>query len=115
MQQNNEVDNTILENQLINNTFEKLQTNLTNVGGATQTQRGNFESEIPERGFGSLIIFSIVAVTQKFTALIIGIFNIFVILPSSILGISPVVTGAIGSILIVSLVLLAWRVYRLGS
>lgn len=114
-QQNNGVDDTILENSLINKTFSNLGQNLTILENNTQTQRQNFESEIPERGFGSLIIFSIVGITQKFTGLLIGIYNIFIVLPSSILGISPVVTSAISSILIVSLVLLGWRVYRIGS
>ncbi len=114
-QNDNGVDNTILENPLINSTFIKLGQNLTILENNTQTQRGNFESEIPERGFGSLIIFSIVGITQKFTGLLIGIYNIFIVLPSSILGVSQVVTSAISSILIVSLVLLGWRVYRIGS
>jgi len=115
MQDKNNVDDSILENEIINNTFNKLSQNLTILENNTQTQRQSFESEIPERGFGSLIIFSIVGVTQKFTALLIGIFNIIIVLPASILGISPIVTSALGSILLVSLVLLGWRVYRIGS
>jgi len=114
-QQNNDVENTILENPLINSTFVNLEQNLSVLEADTETQRDSFESEIPERGFGSLIIFSIVGITQKFTGLLIGIYNIFIVLPSSILGISPVVTSAMSSILLVSLLLLGWRVYRIGS
>lgn len=114
-QQDNDVTNTILNNSIINKTYVNLEQNLTILENNTETQRQSFESEIPERGFGSLIIFSIVGITQKFTGLVIGVYNIFIVLPASILGVSTVVTSAISSILLVSLVLLGWRVYRIGS
>lgn len=115
IQQDNEVSDTILNNSQINSSFEKLQTNLSSISDQTQEQRENFESEIPERGFGSLLIFSIVSVGQRFTAIIIAVYNVLIVLPATILGISPIVTGVLGSILIVSLILLVWRVYRVGS
>ena len=114
-QSQNNVENGILENELINSTFDRLGDQLNSSGGDTQTQRESFEAEIPERGFGSLIIFTIVGVTQNFMSVIITIFNILIVLPAQIIGVSPIVISAIGSILIVSLILLAWRVYRIGS
>lgn len=108
-------EETILNNSIINSTFNRLNSNLSALGQDTQTQRGVFESEIPERGFGSLLIFSIVSVTQKFNALIVGVYNILVILPASILGIPAVLFSVISSILIVTIVLLLWRVVRVGS
>lgn len=115
MQTDNNVNNTILENEVINNTFTRLDTNLTALGGDAQTQKDNYDSEIPERGFGSLLIFSIVSVSQQFTSGIISIWNIMVVLPASILGIPTQVVSVFNAILIVSLVLLGWRVIRLGS
>lgn len=115
LQEDNSVTDTILNNSQINRTFERLQSNLTSVGNETQQQRQNFESEIPERGFGSLLIFSIVSVGQKFTATIIGTYNILIVLPASIIGVPTEVIGVLGSILLVTLILLAWRVYRVGS
>lgn len=114
-QRDNDVEKTILENEIINRTFEKLETNLSGFRSQTQTQKESFESEIPERGFGSLIIFSIIGVGQRFTGMIIAVFNILIVLPASLLGISPVAIGILTSILIVSLVLLIWRVYRVGG
>ncbi len=115
LQTNNGVTDTILKNTVINNTFSSLQDNLTSFSSQTQTQRESFESEIPERGFGSLIIFSIVSVGQKFMAIVISTYNILIILPASILGIPEIVTNVLSSILVVSLILLVWRVYRVGS
>lgn len=115
IQNENSVENGILENELINSTFNQLSEELNSSGGDSQTQRESFEAEIPERGFGSLIIFTIVGVTQNFMSVIITIFNILIVLPAQIIGVSPIVISALGSILIVSLIMLAWRVYRLGS
>ena len=115
LQSDNGVTDPITNNPVINSTFNRLETNLSSYGSQTQAQRANFESEIPERGFGTLIIFSIVSVGQKFTAIIITTYNILIVLPASILGISPVIISVLGSILIVTLLLLVWRVIRAGS
>lgn len=115
IQNENNVEKGILENELINSTFNSLAEELNTSGGDSETQRKSFEAEIPERGFGSLIIFTIVGVTQNFMSVIVTIFNILIVLPAQVLGVSEVVISAIGSILIVSLILLAWRVYRIGS
>ena len=114
-QVDNDVENTILENEVINKTFTDFETDLGNFGPNTTEQKGSFDSEIPERGFGSLIIFAIIGVGQRFTGMVIGVYNIFIVLPASILGLPPVVISVLGSILTVSLILLAWRVYRAGG
>ncbi len=114
-QRDNGVANTILENDVINRTYSDLETDLGGLSSNASTQKESFEEEIPERGFGSLIIFAIVGVGQKFTGMIVGIYNILIVLPASLLGISPIVIGALTSILLISLILLVWRVYRVGS
>ena len=114
-QRDNNVNQTILEDDVINRTYARLETNLSEFRTTAQTQKESFEEEIPERGFGSLLIFSIVSVGQKFTGLVAAVYNIIIVLPASILGIPKVVISVLSSILIISLILLAWRVYRLGS
>ena len=114
-QRDNEIDETILENPIINSTFNRLGTNLSSFGSDTQTQRATFESEVPERGFASLIIFSVVSFAQKSTGLVVAVYNVLIISPASILGISPVVFSVLNAIFLLSLILLAWRVYRVGG
>lgn len=114
-QTDNDTNTSILENQIINSTFTKLQDNLTAYSSTTQQQRENFEGEIPERGFGSLLIFSIVTVWQTFMSLTIGVYNILIVVPASVLGVSPIIIGVLDSILIVTLLLLGWRIYRVGG
>lgn len=111
----NSANNTILENDVINRTYERLETNLSDFGSQTQTQRESFESEIPERGYGSLIIFAIVGIGQRFSGIIASVYNIIIVLPASILGVSPVVISTITAIVLVSMILLIWRVYRSGG
>ncbi len=114
-QTQNNVENTILEDDIIFKVYNQTNTTLLSFRDNASSQKGNFEKEFPERGFGSLIIFAIVGVGQTFTDMILGVYNVFIILPSRFLQIPPQVISAITAILIVTLVLLAWRVYRVGS
>lgn len=114
-QEENGVTNTILEDERINKTFIRLGGNLSDFSSETQSQREIYESEIPERGLTSLIIFSLVPIIQKFTAMIVGIFNILIIIPSEILGIPNVVMGTLEAIFLVTFIILGWRVLRVGS
>ncbi len=111
----NDVENTVLENEVINKTFTDLEIDLSNFGSNASSQKSNFDQDIPERGFGDLIIFAVIGVGQGFTGLIVGVYNIFIVLPASILGVPPVVIGVLTSILVMSLILLAWRLYRAGA
>lgn len=106
---------SILENELINRTFVDLGGNITQQETTTNISKGAFESENPEPGFGSLIIFAIVGVTKTFTSLITATYNIIIVLPLTVLGVPNQIAKILGSILMVSLVFLAWRVYRVGS
>lgn len=106
---------TILENPLINKTYQGLQTNLSTFGSASQGQRGTFEAETPTDSFGSLIIFAIVSSGKIFSSMLVGVFNLLIFLPASVLGISPVVVSVFSSILIISIIFLLWRVYKVGE
>ena len=113
-QEENGVTNTILEDERINKTFIRLGGNLSDFPSETQSQREVYESEIPERGLTSLIIFSLVPIIQKFTAMIVGIFNILIIIPSEILGIPSVVMGTLEAIFLVTFIIFGWSVLRTG-
>ncbi len=114
-QEDNDVTNTILEDERINNTFIRLGGNLSDFESETQSQREVYESEIPERGLASLIIFSLVPIIQQFTAMIVGVFNILIVIPAEILGVPSVVLGTFEAIFLVTVIILGWRVLRIGS
>lgn len=115
LQDENDGPSSILENDLINRTFVDLSGNISQQETDTNSSKQAFESEIPAPGFGSLIIFAIVGVTQSFTSTITSAYNIIIILPITVLGIPKQVAQILGSILMVSMIFLAWRVFRVGS
>lgn len=114
-QSENNADSSILENELINRTFSSLGSDISGQELSSNSSKNAFESEIPAPGFGSLIIFAIVGVAQTFTGIITTTYNVIIVLPISLLGVPQQVAQILGSILMVSLLLLAWRLYRVGS
>lgn len=114
-QTDNQQADSILNNTIINRTYSGLQTNLSSFGSTSQGQRGVFESETPTDSFGSLIIFSIVSSGKIFTGMLVGVFNLLILLPSSLLGLSPVIVSTLSAILIVSIIFALWRVYKVGE
>ncbi len=114
-QSENDSSSSILENELINRTFTNLGSDITDQETSSNSSKEAFESEIPERGFGSLIIFSIVGVAQSFISIITTTYNVIIVLPITLLGVPFEVAKILGSILMMSLIFLAWRVYRVGS
>lgn len=114
-QEENNASSTLLENELINRTFISLSDAISDQEETTNTSKGAFESENPAPGFGSLIIFAIVGVTKTFTGSIITVYNILIVLPLALLGVPTQVANILGSIIMMSLIFAAWRVYRVGS
>ena len=115
LQEEEESSSSILENDLINKTFVNLGGNITQQESDSNISKSAFESEIPEKGFGSLIVFSIVGVAQTFTSMITTTYNIIIVLPITVLGVPGQIAKILGSILMMTLIFLAWRVYRVGS
>lgn len=114
-QQENNDSNSILENEKINSTFVSLRGNISTGQVSVNTSEFAFNEDVPTPGFGSLIVFAIVGVTQGFMSIITTTFNLIIVLPITTLGVPGKIANILGSILIVSLILLAWRVYRVGS
>ncbi len=114
-QEENNATSSLLENELINRTFVNLSNTISEQETSTNSSKGEFESENPAPGFGSLIIFAIVGVTKTFTGSIITIYNILIVLPLGLLGVPTQVANILGSIVMMSLIFAAWRVYRVGS
>lgn len=115
LQENNDVADTIRNDSIINRTYVDLSEELDDSSSTANSSKASFEADVPERGFGSLIVFAIVGVTQTFTSIIIGIYQVLWILPTAKLGIPRMVANVLSTILFTLLVLQAWRVYRAGD
>lgn len=115
MTDDNSANNTLIQNPLINSTFNKLQSNLSVFQSNAQGQRENYESESPASGFGTLIIFGIIGFAKIFTGMVLGISNILFGAASSVLGIDPIVIGVFVSLLIATLIIYGWRLAKTGD
>ena len=123
MQTDNDAPFTLLNNTRINNSFNTLGSNLNKTQTVYAEQSSDFSSDQPEesRGGESILLISIVGVLN-----VVG--KIPVLLYDSTLGLAfdflfggsgdsgfGVVFGIFGSILILSVVLFAWKVIRTGD
>lgn len=107
--------NLLTQDAKINSSY----TNFSNKLGLIQTTANEsktaFEKESPSFTAGFLLFGSIIDFVKKMTSSFIGIFVIFFDLLSTITGIPSVVIGVITAIIIISLIFMAWSVYKVGN
>ena len=115
LQQDNNANETLLENTLINSSYQSLQVNFNDMRNRSQTQRELFEEENPTVTFGSLILFSIVSSGKVFTNVMVQNFNILFKLPTALFGVNPVISSIMTTILLVSIIIALWVLYKLGG
>lgn len=114
-QEDNNVDEEFIENSLMNQTYNSLRTDLGGLRDESQAQKTLFESENPTSGFGTILLFSIVSSGKVFNGMIVGIFNTIIKLPVVILGIDDMVVGIIATMLLLTIIIGLWIVYKLGG
>jgi hypothetical protein len=114
-QEENNVEDPFIENTLMNNTYHSLYTNLNSLRDESQAQKTLFESENPTGGFGTILLFSIVSSGKVFNGMVVGIFNTIIKLPVVILGIDPVVVSVLSTLLIITIIIGLWIIYKLGG
>lgn len=114
-QNDTNVSERIIDEPLLNDSFIQLSESLSSSGSQSQTQRELFETEKPTAGFGSLILFSIVSSGKVFTGIVIGTFNVLIKLPMILFGIDPIISSILSAVLLVSIILGLWSLYKLGG
>lgn len=114
-QSENRLNQSILDNSIINRTLSNLDANLSSFSGEAQTQKDAFDADEPKEGFGTLLIFGIVSAGRKFISLITLVYNTIIVLPAQILGIPEVVTSVMSGILLFTLISLGFKLYRSGD
>lgn len=111
-QNNNGVSDPITDNNLINNTYNDLYSNLSAVQSDAQTSSDTFGSITPSQEYGELEITSVVSPTRIFKTISVGVWNIFIQLPMKVLGVSPVVASLISSIILLTLIIGIWAIWK---
>lgn len=105
----------ILDNEILNKSFHQLESNLSDMESKANKQKANFEGETPTISFGSLVFTTITSIGKVFNGMIIGVYNLFIVLPMQLLGVSPVIAGVLSTILIILIILGLWEIYKLGG
>lgn len=113
-QDENNAEEQMIDNSLMNETYSQLREDLTGYRDQSQTQKTLFEIENPTAGFGTILLFSIVSSGKVFNSMIIGTFNVLIKLPAVFLGVDPAVISVLSTMLIISIILGLWILYKLG-
>ncbi len=114
-QEENNVENQFIENSLMNSTYSQLRADLGGLRDESQAQKTLFESENPTGGFGTILLFSIVSTGKVFNGMVVGVFNTLIKLPVVFLGLSPIVVSVLSTMLILTIIIGLWIVYKLGG
>jgi hypothetical protein len=115
VQTENNTDIKLTEDKYINSVYEQLNRDLGNFSKTSQQQREVFESDNPGNNFGYLIFYSIISAGKVFTGMTIGLFNLLINLPVRYLGISPVIVSIFSTILIITVIIGLWIIYKVGG
>lgn len=114
-QEENKVDDRFIENSLMSDTYISLNSSLAGLRTQSQAQKTLFESENPTSGFGTILLFSIVSTGKVFNGMIIGLFNTLIKLPVTVLGLDPIIVSVLSTMLILTVIIGLWIVYKLGG
>jgi len=102
----------ITNNTEINSSYGGLSSNFNKANVQAETASGTFTNKTPVSNLGFTSIASIVSPTRIFRGLVLGTYNILIILPAKFLGVPPVIIAVLNSILLLLLILGAWFVWK---
>lgn len=104
-------DYKIINNTLINESFGDLQTSLDKQSSA-EDSLNSLENVPPTESVGDLDVSSVVSATRSARNINSGLWNILIKLPMIILGVSPVVASAITTILLITIAIGIWAIWK---
>lgn len=105
---------SILENPSINKSYVNIESELEDTTDSAESQRQSFFKDIPIVGEITLIVQSIIGIVRVFLTSIVNFFNVFFTLLEETLGIPSLVLKTLTGIILIVVVLLAWRIIKTG-
>ena len=112
-QGDNSASDSVGEHELMNNTYGSLYGKLTGAEGSSQSASDTFgEASPPSQNLGEMGVTSIISTTRLLKAMSQGLWNIYIKLPMAILGVSPAVASVMSSIVMFSLIIGAWAIWK---
>ena len=114
-QSENSVENKFIDDSAINESYGDLISTLDEVGEESEQQKALFDAENPTSGFGTLLLFSVVSTGRVFNSMVIAVFNTIIKLPATFLGLDAAVFSILSALLIASIIIGLWMLYKLGG
>lgn len=113
LQSDNNLDSEdrITNNSFINDSFGDLQTGLDTKDQA-ESSLNSLNEVPPQDNVGDLSVSSIISTTWNARSMVTGLWNVYIKLPMVILGVSPVVAGAISTILLILIAIGSWAIWK---
>ncbi len=113
-QNDSSVNNSLVTNDLINESFEDLQSELGSAKSQATATTDTFGEVPPDTQAGEIKLSSIFAVGRTIKAITIGLWNVFIKLPQAVLGVSPIIANFITALLIIFVVIGLWAIIKGG-
>ncbi len=115
VQSDNDAVDKIADDSVFNSSLSGLIESIDDSTEAAEEKYDVFNSEDPKPGFGSIVLFGIVSVGKTFSNIVFGIFAAVIKLPLIILGVPSTVYNMIITLLIISVIVAVWLLYKLGG
>ncbi len=115
LQEENGAVDPLSDNEIFSDSFSALIDSITNSTREAEEKYDVFNSEDPKAGFGSIVLFGIVSVGKTFSGIVFGTFSAIIKLPLIMLGIPSSIYNQILVLLIISVIVAVWLLYKLGG
>lgn len=113
LQSQNDVDtgNKILNNSIINQSYGDFETTLESTKSSSEDALNEMEDVPPSESIGDLDVSSTISATRSATRIIKGLWNTYTKLPI-ILGIPPIISKVLTSLLILLIIIGIWAIWK---
>ena len=111
----NNVNNSLMENQAFNSSFGDIQTELESAQSTAEEQTYVQEGTNPITSSGDLILESTPATAFSFRRIMRNIYGLTFGLLADTLGINPIIIYVMFSIFVITSILLVWRLIKVGE
>lgn len=106
-------DEALMKSEQID--FSRIESQINETSNDAQSWGEAFRSDNLFVATGTLVLFSIWGIGKLIWSSVLTFLTIFLDGASAVLGISPVVTGVVTALLIISLIFALWRVIKVGE
>jgi len=110
----NDKPNVLLENDALNRTITSINTSIKDVDATVNKTKVKFEEEKSSVATGFFLLESIFSAGRTFTTMVVAVFTGTFTAFAEILGVPTIVIGVVTAILLISVILMLWSLYKTG-